>query len=299
MDKSLRLTIISPGLQTTIQDQGREPYRPYGVPKAGPMDIGAATLANRLIGNPEFNPVLEFTLRGPLIELQGQGYLSLTGAQFEAKLDQEYLPLNQAIAIKGTHSLSLGNVQSGCRGYLAIAGSWKLQQWLGSCSTSPQNGLELTPDSCIKKGTRITVVSGDQNFPMDLQLPKPLKSAVIRILAGPEYNLLNTAVIKELLSRKFTISNQSNRMGYRLESSLANYQTPLEVISSGVVPGTIQVTHSGQLIVLMADAQTTGGYPRIANVISYDQDLLAQMKPGDQFRFRLVSLDEACQELEM
>jgi len=209
------------------------------------------------------------------------------------------LPLNEAIAIKGTHSLSLGNVQSGCRGYLAIAGSWKLQQWLGSCSTSPQNGLELTPDSCIKKGTRITVVSGDQNFPMDLQLPKPLKSAVIRILAGPEYNLLNTAVIKELLSRKFTISNQSNRMGYRLESSLANYQTPLEVISSGVVPGTIQVTHSGQLIVLMADAQTTGGYPRIANVISDDQDSLAQMKPGDQFRFRLVSLDEAYQELEM
>jgi antagonist of KipI len=116
---------------------------------------------------------------------------------------------------------------------------------------------------------------------------------VIRVLAGPEYSTFNTAAIKEFLGRRFTISPQSNRMGYRLNSPLDNYRTPVEVISSGVVPGTIQVTHSGQLIILLADAQTTGGYPRIANVISVDQDKLAQMRPGDSFSFRLISLKEA------
>ena len=297
MNNPLRITIIRPGLHTTVQDHGRLKYRAFGVPVSGPMDIGSASLANRLVGNSKFNPLLEFTIQGPVLELSGQGHIAITGGHFEALLDQSPMPRNKAIEIDGNRKLSIGNVRSGCRGYLAVGGQWQIKPWLGSCSTAPHNAAQLTPESVIERGSTITVMVKSRSIP-EADIPdEPSYTDTIRILAGPEYHRIDTACIKELLDKQFTISNHSNRMGYRLESALSNYQQPLEIISSGVVPGTIQLTDSGQLIVLMADAQTTGGYPRIANVVSADLDLLGQMKPGDDFRLRLVSFNDAYQEL--
>jgi antagonist of KipI len=261
------------------------------------MDVGSASLANRLVGNSKFDPVLEFTLKGPVLELVGQGHIAITGGHFEAILDQSPMPRNRAIEIYGNHTLSIGSVRSGCRGYFAVGGQWQIKPWLGSCSTAPQNAAQLTPESVIQKGSAITVRVNARNIP-EVDMPdEPSHTDTIRILAGPEYHRIDTDCVKELLSKRFTISNHSNRMGYRLESVLSNYRQPLEIISSGVVPGTIQLTDSGQLIVLMADAQTTGGYPRIANVVRADLNLLGQMKPGDDFRFKLVSFNEAYKEL--
>ena len=294
MVKQLQLKILKSGLQTTIQDHGREHFRAFGVPKSGPMDLASAQLANWLVGNPESAPLMEITMVGPDIQFQGQGQIAFAGAPFKVILDGQSLPFNRSIEIDGQHNLTIGKAPKGCRCYMAIAGNWGLSSWLDSCSASPQSGTELTPDSVIEKGTTITIYNAK---PVGLrsvsrpwiEAPKP----VVRVLAGPEYHLFSTSAIKELLGEEFTITPQSNRMGYRLNNPLDNYRTPVEVISSGVVPGTIQVTHSGQLIVLLADAQTTGGYPRIANVISADQDKLAQMRPGDSFSFRLISLKEA------
>ena len=295
MSKVLQLRILKPGLMTTIQDHGRWAYRSFGVPANGPMDSVSAKYANQLVGNHATCPVMEFAISGPDIEVSGEGFIALTGATFKAVLDQEILPLNKLIAISGTHHLKITRAHAGCWGYLAVAGNWALKQWLNSASTSPQNGLQLTPDSIIREGTRLEVSSTEMIFPPKLSGRNTLNASVIRILPGPEYHQMSTDTIKELLGATFTISTHRNRMGYRLNANLASYQNPLEIISSGVTPGTIQITPSGQLIVLMADAQTTGGYPRIANVISADLGSLAQINPGNPFRFQLVSLHEACQ----
>ena len=297
MNNLLQIKILRPGLHTTVQDHGRLKYRAFGVPMGGPMDMGSAWLANRLVGNSKFDPVLEFTLKGPVLELVGQGHIAITGGHFEAILDQSPIPGNKAIEINGNHTLSIGSVRSGCRGYLAVGGQWQIKPWLGSCSTAPQNAAQLTPESIIAKGSAITVKVNARNIPaVDIPDAPPYRDT-IRILAGPEYHRIDTDCIKVLLNKRCTISNHSNRMGYRLKSALSSYRMPIEIISSGVVPGTIQLTNSGQLIVLMADAQTTGGYPRIANVVNADLDLLGQMKPGDDLKFKLVSFNHAYQEL--
>jgi len=301
MIRRLELKFSKTGMQTTIQDQGRESYKSFGVPQAGPMDTASARIANWLVGNPDSSPVLEVTLIGPVIRLQGEGQIALTGASFEVFLDNQPLPFNTTIDIKGKHQLNIGQAQKGCRCYMAIAGSWKLKPWLNSYSTSPQNSRKLTPDSLIEKESTITVLCDK---------PAASRSVVrsgigersleqIRVLGGPEYHQFSTPSIKSFLRSTFSITTESNRMGFRLGPQLSGYDSPAEVISSGVVPGTIQVTHSGQLIILMADAQTSGGYPRIANVISADLDKLAQLQPGGQVRFRLVSLADAHEALRI
>ena len=259
------------------------------------MDSGAAHLANWMVGNPEFNPVLEFTLVGPSIQLEGEGHICLTGSHFEAKLDHQRIPQNATVPIKGSHLLTMGRAEFGCRGYLAVAGSWQLKSWLHSCSTPAQMGKGIPDDNIIVKGSRFSVFNSKKVPKKSVVKSHPINKLVetIRVLPGPEYSQFETHSIKEFLGRQFKVGNQSSRMGYRLDTPLSEYNSPIEVISSGVVPGTIQVTHSGQLIVLMVDAQTTGGYPRIANVISADFDKLAQMKPGDHLKFCLVSLKEA------
>jgi antagonist of KipI len=257
------------------------------------MDQAAAKLANQLVGNPESNAVLEFTLIGPELELTGAGMLAIVGGDFSCSLNQQPIPMNQVIPVTGLSRLKIGKAIDGCRGYLAIAGNWELRKWLNSCSTSAQFGGYLTPDSVIEKGKSFRVRNMKQvsAHPPDLATRRSGDS--IRVLAGPEYHALGREVIVEFLSKEYKISSHSNRMGYRLEGMLQRYHHPIEIISSGVVPGTIQLVPSGELIILLADAQTTGGYPRIANVRRKDQNKLAQMKPGDLIRFRLTSLQEA------
>lgn len=294
MSKTLKLNFIKAGLHTTVQDQGRESHRAYGIPGSGPMDRDSAYLANELLGNPQHNPVIEFTMIGPEIMLEGQGHIVVTGGRFEILLDEVPVGSREVVPIDGTHRLAIGRVHTGCRGYLAAAGTWSIGRWLGSCSTAAQNPGLVTPESHVKKGMTIIVQqSGPIHLPEIYTETDPDSSRQIRIIAGPEYNYFDTAAIKQLLTDNFTVSNESNRMGYRLTPSFYDYNAPPEIISSGVVPGTIQVTHSGQLIILMNDAQTTGGYPRIANVISADLSRLGQKAPGDRIRFKLISFNEA------
>jgi len=293
MAEPLKIVCVKPGLQTTVQDSGRDGFQSFGVPIAGPMDRKAAINANRLVGNPDYYPVMEFAVLGPTLEFSGAGVIALTGGPFDCNLDQEPVTWYKPIKLDGTKVLTVGRVAKGCRGYLAVGGKWELESWLNSCSASPQFGSLLTPDSIMSAGKIIRVYAEATASGAVPETIPERKGSLLRILAGPEYHQLDTPVIKDILNRDFIISPQSNRMGYRLGPGLISYQDPLEIISSGVVPGTIQLVPSGELIILLADAQTTGGYPRVAHVIRDDQDKLAQMKPDDSVRFKLVSLKEA------
>lgn len=289
----LKVTILNPGIQSTIQDHGRKAFHSFGVPVSGPLDRYAAAQANRLVGNPDSNSLLEFTLIGPEVELDGHGLIVITGGSFPFTVNDKPASANQAIEVKGRTILKIGKANLGCRGYLAISGSWLLDPWLDSCSTSPQFGNHLTAQSVMEKGSAflVEVLKLTSSSPFRQRID--IGDNIIRVLAGPEYHALDTDVIVQLFEKEFKISPQSNRMGFRMENPVSGYRDPIELISSGVVPGTIQLMPSGHLIVLMADAQTTGGYPRIAHVIQEDQDKLAQMKPGGLVRFGLISLKEA------
>lgn len=293
MAEKIRLHFSKPGLQTTIQDHGRVGYQGIGIPVNGAMDKGSAGIANSLVGNSTDAPVLEITLMGPTIEVEGDGQIAITGADLSAKINGDPAPMYETLDVADGDLINFGRPVSGCRAYLAVCGSWQIGPWLGSYSASATKAAELTPQSVIRKDQVLEVVYEEPVAPTAIapeDRPDLSKLNIVRVLPGPEFSLISNLTIGDFFSQDFKISNDSNRMGYKLEGTLAHFESAREVISSGIIPGTIQLTNAGQPIVLMADAQTSGGYTRLANVITEDLDKLAQMKPGDVVRFRLVGL---------
>ena len=295
MSHSIQLQIKKPGLQTLVQDLGRHGFRAFGVPVNGAMDQKAAEVANWLVGNPSNTPVLEITLMGPSISILGDCQIALTGADLSAHINQQTFPRYETISITGKADISFGRIKEGCRAYLAVGGKWAVRKWLGSSSAATFAGQELTPDSLIRKNSSIRIFPNQQVekriYAEELRPVYPTKLRV-RVLPGPEFEAFSPYAIGYFFSRGYQLTADSNRMGYRLNANIIDFRPDREVISSGIIPGTIQVTNSGQPIILMADAQTTGGYFRLANVVSADMDRLAQLKPGDEVWFSLVHLEE-------
>jgi antagonist of KipI len=255
------------------------------------MDKASARLANDLVGNPAESPLFEITLLGPSIRFEGACQIAITGATLSPEINGQAIAQNQTINVKDGDHLNFGRPIAGCRAYLAIGGKWKVGQWLGSYSASTSKGEIATPDSWIKKDVRIEVESDSAiaSKTTSAALQIDTLQMPIKVMQGPEFHLFSNLFIGLFFSKTFTITPDSNRMGYRLKEPIEGYQSLGEIISSGVIPGTIQITNSGQAIVLMADAQTTGGYPRPFNLLTPEIDRMAQLKPGDQLRFELVS----------
>ncbi len=286
------------GLQTLVQDGGRTGFQAYGVPLSGPMDWFSAQLANRILDLPDDHPVLELTLIGPRIEIEGACQICLTGANLSPKLNGEAMEMYRGIDIQSGSVLSFGRPLRACRAYLGIRGSWKDEKWLGSRSSFVSSVGNSFNFGVLNNNTVMGLAPlpriNPKVFPIERLKPQESPFS-IRVLAGPEFERFSHRNIADFFSRNFVLSNNSNRMGYRLESSLPSYHPEQELISSGIVPGSIQISNSGQPIILMAEAQTSGGYNRIANVIYADMPALAQAKPGDHIRFDLVQLEEARQ----
>ncbi|WP_421978539.1 biotin-dependent carboxyltransferase family protein [Roseivirga seohaensis] len=287
-----RLHFLKSGLQTTVQDLGRHGVQDLGIPINGAMDKASAQLANQLVGNDANSPVLEITLLGPKIQFEGPCQIAITGADLSAEINGNTIPLFRTINIEHGDVLSFGKPLIGCRAYLAINGKWDIQSWLGSFSASATNTAQTTPDSIIEKDQILEIIRGKEQPIIAISESERTSLSIevpIKVYSGPEFEAFSDVEKQSFFGDSFTIGQDSNRMGYRLKEALNCYTKKEEVISSGVIPGTIQITNSGQPIVLMADAQTTGGYPRIANVSSTDLDRLAQFKPGDKVKFELIS----------
>jgi antagonist of KipI len=289
----LTLTFLKSGLHTLIQDEGRSGHQASGIPIGGVMDKKAAHAANWCVGNPSNTPVLEITLTGPKIHFSADCQIAITGANMEVTLNDKKISTYETINVVAESELSFRKLKSGCRAYLAIRGKWLIQKWLGSASALSIGDHDLVPGTVMDKGSKLTV-----------RVNKPLKEILkhsdpvtdwpeekeIRVYAGPELQSFSAQQIAFFFHNPFTIAKESNRMGYRLDPSLPDYKQEEEFISSGVIPGTIQITRVGYPIVLLADAQTTGGYPRIAMVTSEDIDAFAQLKQGDTVKFQIVTL---------
>ena len=276
------------GMQTTVQDLGRTGFRAEGVPLSGAMDRFALRVANLLVGNTENAAALEFTLWGPELEFSRETLVAVTGADFGA------LPRWQPIRVAAGTQLRFGASRDGCRGYLAIAGGVEIPRVLGSASTYLRGGFGGGFGRALREGDALGApdLRRDvaEHWRIDARiLPAYTNEPTVRTIHGAQAAEFGRAFFESA----YRVTAQSDRMGFRLKGTTLVRRSDRELRSGTVAPGTVQVPPDGQPIVLMADAQTIGGYPQIAHVVTADLPLVAQLRPGDTLRFSEVGLAEA------
>lgn len=279
------IEVLHPGLYTSIQDRGRFGYRDQGVPLSGAMDQYAAQLANQILGNSADSPLMEFVLQGPTLYFQKAAKIAISGGLWQVELNQKKIQLNQVVHLPAKSNLKIKRNLRGMYGYLAVSGGFELPKVLGSYSFYPK----ITQAAQLKKGDQIRLgkINPKKNMPTASAVFRKdiFQTNVLEVESGPEFELLSKAMQKKLFTTDFSPSNNSNRMAYLLEHN-ADFSAE-EIITGPVQPGTVQLTPSGNLIVLMRDAQTTGGYARTLQLTPMAINQLAQIKPGESFQFKL------------
>lgn len=278
--------VVSAGLLTTVQDRGRWGHQSSGVPVAGPMDLASHDAANAIVGNTPDAATLEVTILGPLIRFDAAARLVVTGADLSAMLDGTALALNQPLGVPAGATLAFGPRRRGARAYVAIDGGVASPILLGSRSTHAGTGLgrPLVAGDVVPLGTAHER-PGLRRPPIAM----PAGGARVRVRRGPQAGASTDAALALLIQSRFVISPQSNRMGYRLTGPVLPLPPMPPMISDATFMGGIQVTPSGEAIVLMADRQTTGGYPQIATIISADLGVAGQLAPGEWLEFEAVA----------
>jgi antagonist of KipI len=290
----MSLLVTKDGLLTTVQDLGRYGYRSYGVNPAGAMDRTATRLLNLLLENDENAPVLEMHFPAGEFLFEQATSFAVGGAEFAADLSGEPIANWTKSNADAGDLLTFPHKIFGNRAYLAVKGGFEVPLWLQSASTS------LVTATGGFEGRRLRI--GDQihfrpaSNPADVRdikvgtslLPDYTRAPKLKVTTGPEFEMLTGLSQQLLLSNEFSISANSDRMGFRLEGAPLYRLSDSELLSSGTTFGTIQLLPDGQMIVLMADHQTTGGYPRIATIASVDLPLIAQLGPSDKVSFELI-----------
>jgi antagonist of KipI len=290
------LEITKPGLLTSIQDLGRHGHQAFGVPVAGPMDTFSHRLANQLVGNEPDAATLEVTLIGPELVIEAETTLAIAGALFEATCDGRPVPMGASVAVQPGQRLKFGRLVQGARAYMAVAGGILTEPVLSSRATHLVSGIGGIDGRALQAGDRLPVLarpsSRSQRKAVGLTLPTGGR-ARLRVVPGPQDAWFQPEALKMMAGVSFRISPRSNRMGYRLEGPPLARARDGELISEPVGMGAIQVPAAGEPILLMADRQTAGGYPKIGHVISADLPLAGQLAPGDFIEFILCSRQEA------
>ncbi len=287
----MEIVVHRAGMLTTVQDLGRRGHRAAGVPLSGAMDRFALRVGNLLVGNEQDAAGIETTLAGPELEFTTDAIVAVTGATFAG------VPSWQPFLVRAHERLRLGNPVKGCRGYLLVAGGIQVPRALGSRSTYLRAGLGGHEGRALREGDRLPAGESPRRLAArwhidERILPRYSPAATVRVVRGPQADEFGGRLEKG----EFRLLPQSDRMGVRLGGSrLLRIGRADELVSAAVAPGTVQVPPDGLPIVLMADAQTIGGYPQAANVIGVDLPIIAQARPGDRLRFEEIPLTEAQQ----
>jgi antagonist of KipI len=307
----MQLRVVKPGLLTTVQDLGRKAGLPMAVPFSGAMDSFSARTANFIVGNPGTNAVLEITLGGAAFSAVTDLLIGYAGNGAHLNINGQFVPAGKPVFIpKGTHLTFIYNAH-GSRTYLAIAGGFDVPDIIGSKSTcliaafggfngralQQHDVLNALPTLSALSVKILTSLKGDViNYP-SWQVPAHFKAnnsmQTVRVIPSKEFTWFNGQSIASFLTEPFKLTSRSNRMGYQLEGPPMVRVKNEELLSTAVVPGTMQVTNNGSIILLMADCQTTGGYPRIAQVAAADLPLCGQLHAGDALKFEEISWSEA------
>jgi antagonist of KipI len=291
------LLVENPGWMTTVQDLGRPGFGALGVSPSGAADPVALRLGNLLVGNAPGAAALEMALVGGRYLFPEGGIIALAGADFGAKLNGQPIEMWIPHAVRPGATLELGLTRVGVRCYLCIAGGIQVEQFLGSASTHLLSGLGgfagrgLRKDDVLQFNAPERRIRRRRISPKVLETLKPRRC--LRVTQGPQADWFSEAATRNFFAGSFRVSEDSDRLGLRLEGPSLALESPREMISEGVSLGAVQVTTSGQPIILFVEQQTAGGYPKIANVIGADLHCVGQLRPRDEFTFAHVSLEEA------
>jgi urea carboxylase len=311
----MTIEVVKPGALSALQDLGRVGFQRFGVPVCGAMDEWSHRLANLLVGNAQGEATLEITLIGPSLRFSEPALIAITGAELSPRIGEQPVPQATPVLVRAGSQLDFGRRTAGVRAYLAVHGGFAVAPVMGSKSTYLRGGFGGLAGRPLRKGDAIPVRNGNPErvFPRLAQAlrdaaqafvaldaaprlpPAPWGQAplTVRATIGQQWQAFTADAQRSLCEAEFRLSPQSDRMGLRFEGPKLPLREPLEMISEAVACGTVQVPPDGNPIVLMADRQTTGGYPKIAGVASVDLPILAQMAPQQGVRFALISLPEA------
>lgn len=299
----MSLEVIKAGMADSVQDAGRFGYQHLGINPSGAMDLNAMKIANALVGNSLSEAIVEMSFPAAVLRFNSPAVIAISGADFMPKLNGKTIPLHQPVVVASGSELRFSKVVYGAWCYLAVQGGFELDAWLGSFSTNVMAKAGGYAGRFLKKGDTLSLrqrlkESETKVFPWradvsDFYRPKPLKVQPVRCIRGNEFDWLTKKSQKDFLKQSFNIGRQSDRMGYRLEGTVLKQSIRQDLLSTAVSFGTIQLVPTGELIALMADHQTTGGYPRIAHVIAADRSRLAQCRPTEKISFSFVDIEQA------
>lgn len=308
----MTIKVKKSGLLTSIQDLGRYGSQKYGVITSGAMDILSHRIANMLVGNSENEATVEMTMLGAHFEFQADSLISICGGDLSPVLNDRPAKMWRPLFVKKGSLLTFGGAKKGCRAYLAAAGGFDVPEVMGSKSTYLRAGIGGYEGRAIESGDRLSFGKMSEQssrlferffdsssyseiewFASPEFIPFLRADESVRVIKGRQFDDFTEKSKSMIFSEPFKITPQSDRMGYRMEGPKLSLEIKAEMISEAVTFGTIQVPADGNPIILLADRQTTGGYPKIAQVASVDLPYLSQFKPGEVVQFKEVSLDEA------
>jgi antagonist of KipI len=298
MEVDMSIQIITPGALTTVQDYGRTGYGEIGLSPSGAVDTAAMERANILIGNEPGEAVLECTLFGPTLHFTWDTVIAITGADMNPKLNDREIPMNAAVSVMAGEDLILGFAVKGCRSYISFSGGLQIEERFGSKSTNLKCAVGGFHGRALKANDELFFVKPARILPaMEKRIYKEPASndlpGTVRVVMGPQEDYFTQDGIKTFKTGVYKLSNDSNRMACKLTGPVISGKQATDIISDGISLGSVQVSSNGQPMIMLADRQTTGGYAKIATVISTDIPVIAQCKPGDEIRFQSISLEEA------
>lgn len=293
----MKMKIISSGPLTTVQDKGRFGYMSSGFSPNGAMDETAMSIANILVGNPMNEGVLEMTVMGITAEFDCDCVIAITGADMSPTLDGEEISMYKSVQVKKGSRLQMKNAKDAMRAYLAVAAGFDLPYVLSSMSTNLKCGLGGFKGRKLANGDELPLrqssnlgLIGRRRFK---EIPKYKDEITLRVVLGPQDDYFTDGGLKTFLTSTYTVTDKSDRMGIRLDGEKIESKNGVDIISDGIVTGSVQIPASGTPIIMMADRQTTGGYAKAATVITADLSLIAQAKPGTKVNFEKISAKDA------
>jgi antagonist of KipI len=299
------VNVVKPGLLTTVQDLGRHSYRTFGVSSCGAMDPLSLRLANILVGNNEGEAALEVTLFGLELRFNAEGVIAITGGNLSPNINGKPVSMWKALRVRKDDYLRFGSCIDGCRAYISFAGGIEVPKVMGSRSTfvrgnyGGNEGRALKAGDCLPIGSSpfyLDDLYGRRLRPDDI--PDFKKQRLIRFILGPHDKAFTNESLETFMTTPYMVSNESDRMGYRLQGARLEHVAGADIISDFITVGTIQVPGSGQPIIHMADCGTSGGYTKIGVIASVDISYMAQRKPGDQTAFEAVEIKDAQAQLK-
>ena len=294
------LKVLSPGLHTTFQDLGRHGYQAFGVPVSGALDVASHRLANRIVGNSDSAPTLEILFQGPVLEVVADSVrIGIAGGNAEIELSGDRprgLGGWRSVLLRRHQTFRINRLGESACCYLAVESGFLVEPCLGSASTYVRGGFGGLGGRALRAGDLLPLAREQASDRAELGLPdppQPGRELPIQIVLGPQQDHFTDAALERLVNAEFLVSKHSDRMGMRLDGPALVHREGYNIVSDGIATGAIQVPGSGQPILLLADHQTTGGYPKIATVISADIPVVGRRKPGDPLRFTAVDVAEA------